>query len=632
MTPIKGGPLGFSIELAGLTRTLLGLVLVGSFAATAHGAPEAHILNVDARVGPEQPRPLVTTLVDLGQSRRISELIEPCWKFQQVRQRYRCEAQILEKPFSSFSPVAFPETRALLAVRVKDQDYPAQLVDVQSWQAAQGQPRVGTAWLIALDADSRMGRGLADAKQIARTWVEKMGPEDLVNLVVFNDRQATDVSGWQSYANRAALLERISGASLFRSTTGSRALFTILKKIAADGFGRTSLTSPQPLHRAMLVLSSGFGGLDPSSTGPGGLMLSQYMTEGFFPSSQDTRQKKPLPVVALFFPEGVANSHQQNAYEFMSNLCNPSLGGFFSIVQGGEGKRAGQIHEAVTSRFSKMHLVSWRVPCLSPTIDQTLSLVFNYASLPIAGDGSFKEVDLGVDPTRWPLDVDRENTRRNAESQALAPGAELTILGEFCWGDDTKRGSALFLPASPEVTEALMPGVRDLGERTKRLVALGIRAETLRSSDRYLRVKIPNQVTLVHNENGRPLLRALVYDHRTMRTSGALPAQLIELPVTLPPQLRGNAKKGCLSDADCRIVFLHDCSQIRSCQAACPGVGTPRGFAAWQPDPPEPRCGVQPPCTPQCPAFPAAPGFGPHARCVKRQCVVVQGRPPPPEF
>lgn len=315
----------------------------------------------------------------------------------------------------------------------------------------------------------------------------------------------------------------------------------------------------------------------------------------------------------------------------MQNLADPSTGGFFSIVKSGQGKRAENIYEAVSARFSRMHLATWRVPCLAPSVDQKVTLHFPRSTPAILGDSRYEDVSLGIDPTEWPVDVNREYTRRVAESQSPAPGSELTILGEFCWGEDASRAEVYFLPSTSEVASALAPGALGTRQRTEQLLRLGVRGQTLRASDGYLRVRVPDQAALLHNVDGFARLRALIVDNRLMRNSGVMPGQVLSLPAVVPKRLRGNASTGCLSDADCRLVFLHDCSQVRSCQASCPGVGTPRSLPVWQPAPREPRCGSQPPCTPQCPTR-SAPGFGPRAVCSKRTCVVTGKVAPSTEF
>lgn len=291
--------------LRALWRVLL-LAWVGSVATTAWAVPEARILGIDATRGIEQGEPLLTTLIDLSENRRISDIVFPCRSLRGRDARYDCEARELEKPMALFAPTAFPRESAMLLVRGGNQDRAATLVDVQNWQASRGRPRVGTAWLILLDADGRMGKGLADAKQIAAFFLEKMGPGDLVDVVVFSDRQVIAESKWTSSANRNQVTSLVSTITSQPSSGKNRPLSAILRTAASDALGALGASKPDgvapPLHQAMLVLSSGFGGADPATTGPGGMVLTQYLTEGYFPEPKVTRSKRPVPVISLLFP------------------------------------------------------------------------------------------------------------------------------------------------------------------------------------------------------------------------------------------------------------------------------------------------------------------------------------------
>jgi hypothetical protein len=115
-----------------------------------------------------------------------------------------------------------------------------------------------------------------------------------------------------------------------------------------------------------------------------------------------------------------------------------------------------------------------------------------------------------------------------------------------------------------------------------------------------------------------------------VETNSAPSATPEALPPVEPAKPRGNRATRCLSDADCRIVFVPSCAEMRNCTSSCPGVGTPRSFPAWQEEPPEPYCGAQyrqPPCTPSCAIWPTWRDEVPRAVCRNRGCVVVMDPP-----
>src|SRR5262249_19726190 len=145
---------------------------------------------------------------------------------------------------------------------------------------------------------------------------------------------------------------------------------------------------------------------------PGALQLQQYLSGGRFHEENTALPKTPVPVISVYFPPKTLDEFRQNSLEFMQNLANPDLGGFFTVVQEGGGARAQAIVGTVRQRFSKMAIVRWNVACVAPSVTQTFKLFFNNMSTPLLGDNTFKDVPVGIDPTTWPLDV---NTAYSAE-------------------------------------------------------------------------------------------------------------------------------------------------------------------------------------------------------------------------
>src|SRR5690606_15962363 len=124
----------------------------------------------------------------------------------------------------------------------------------------------------------------------------------------------------------------------------------------------------------------------PATTGPGALELSKYLSQGRFPEDNTALPKVPVPIVSVWFPPATYDEFRQNSLEFMQNMANVELGGFFTVVRSGQGGRAPAIVNTVRQRFSKMQIVKWRVACVAPSVTQTFGLVFTNVKPPILGD------------------------------------------------------------------------------------------------------------------------------------------------------------------------------------------------------------------------------------------------------
>ncbi|MBN1607736.1 MAG: hypothetical protein JW940_13955 [Polyangiaceae bacterium] len=513
---------------------LLGL-LVGLAAplvtASASAAPEAHILRIDPRAREASGEPLLTTVVEIVQAKRMAEVLEPCAQVRGEDARMDCYGRELERPHALYTPFLFPESNAIFTVAVDGMDQPARFVSKGIWGESQGMAGVGTAWLIVLDADERMGPALKDAQQVARAFVSSLGPYDLVDVMVFNDRQVLIDSKWLSTAQSAQAESLITSVRPQRAQGRSRSLFSILKTAASDAFralaGQSQLTLP--LHQAMVVLSSGYGGNDPTTTGPGALQLSRYLTDGRFGDDAATLPKLPVPVTSIYFPHKEIPV-RQNSLDFMQNLANPEIGGFFTVMRAGAGGRASAVVSAVRTRFSKMHIVKWRVPCLEPSVTQTFRLVFNGVTPPVLGDASFKDAVIGTDPTAWPIDVHVKYTKDAAAPTPVRPGRPFRVYGSFCWGSDKGRAEAYFLPFGYELPAALSstdPEQARLAEQ--RVLRAAIPATTLETTDVHALFRAPWTRRILHGSGRQAFVRIWVFDNKTRRTSGLRPNRIIQL-------------------------------------------------------------------------------------------------------
>lgn len=531
---------GFQHRCGGLVRALLAIAVCLLPARIVRAAPEAHILRIDPQTSQQSGDPVISMVVELVQSKRVSEATAPCAALTGNAQ-LSCMAEALEKPGALYDPFPFPSANAVFTVTVDDTDRPAKFVSATSFGQASNQPRVGTAWLVLVDADRRMGGAFEDAKQVADQFIAALGPNDIVNVMFFNDRQVVQDSKWMpasKKANAQAFIKAVSGT--YPNSGRNRPLLTIIKNAATDGFkalGNAGDTLKVPMHQSMVVLSSGFGGADPSTTGPGAMQLSQYMTGGRFPEDNTALPKAPVPVISVYFPLNTLDEFRQNSLEFMQNLANPEIGGFFTIVQGGQGGRGANIVKVVRTRFSKMNLVQWRVSCISPTITQSFKLVFNNVNPPILGDNSFKDVPVGIDPSTWPLDVNAQYTKEMITRQGgIYPGGKVRVYGDFCWGGEAGRGEVYFLPAGQTAPADLQGADLDRAKATQQqLIAQGMRGKALETSDTFAEFEVPDNDKLVRGSGDSAVAQFLVYDNKAHRSSGLTASTILEVKASSAP-------------------------------------------------------------------------------------------------
>jgi hypothetical protein len=519
-----------SLRNAASLFSLLACLLLLLATRSVSAAPEAHILRVDPRAREASGEPLLTTVVDIAETKPISEVIKPCAALREGA-RMDCYSRELEKPHALYTPYPFPESNAIFTAAVDGADRPAHFVSKAIWGESQGMAGVGTAWLILLDADERMGAALNDAQQLARAFLSSLGPNDLVDVMIFNDRQVVSDSKWLSTPEMAQAESLITSVRPYRAQGRSRGLLTIINGAANDGFRALAGQSPLrlPLHQAMVVLSSGYGGNDASTTGPGALQLNQYLTEGRLGDDATTLPKLPVPVISIYFPHKEI-LFRQNSLDFMQYLANPQIGGFFTVMRAGAGQRAREVVSVVRARFSKMHIVKWRVPCLSPSVTQTFLLVFNQVTPAVAGDDSFKDVLIGMDPTAWPIDVHRKFTKDAAVPTPVRPGGPFRIYGDFCWGGDKGRAEAYFLLSGYALPPALSNRDPEQAKLAgQQVMRAAIPATTVETTNVHALFRAPSTRRILHGSGNQTVVRLFVVDNKAQRTSGLSANRIIEL-------------------------------------------------------------------------------------------------------
>jgi hypothetical protein len=504
----------------------------------AWGAPEAKLLRIDPRTSLESGHPIITTVIEVAQSKRVSEAVADCAGLANDAQ-LDCMSNALEKQNALYQTIPFPAKNALFMVSVDDMDRPAKYISHAKWGESGREPGVGTAWLILVDADKRMAASFQDAKQLASRFVAAMGPNDIVNLMFFNDRQVVRDSQWLPTSKQSQAIKLVDSIKdTYVSTGRNRSLLTIIKTAATDAFkalGNVGNSVKVPMHQAMVVLSTGFGGTDPSTSGPGALELQKYMTTGRFPPENTALPKTPVPVISVYFPAATYDEFRNNSLDFMQNLANPEIGGFFSVMRKGEAKRADDIVRAVRGRFATMNIVKWKVSCIASKITQSFKLVFNNTNPPIVGDTTFEDVPIGIDPTTWPLDVDRTQTTSSI-GDGVYPGGRFKIFGDFCWGGDKSRAEVYFLPAGSTPPSDLKTTDLESARRAqKQLISQGMRGTAIETADAFVEFEAPDSDKIIHGAGSRGVARLVVFDNKAARTSGVTADSILELKATTAP-------------------------------------------------------------------------------------------------
>ncbi|MDP9149518.1 MAG: hypothetical protein M3O36_06205, partial [Myxococcota bacterium] len=524
----------YDVEMARRSSFLLfalftiTLLAFASFSRVGSAAPEAHILRVDPRTGLQNGKPLLTTVIEVVQFKRLSDVLQPCAGVSGAG-ILSCWSEQLEKPGALWDPFPFPEQNAHLLVKVSGEDQLTKFADKIQWGKAQNQPHVGTAWLVAVDAASSIGSRFGDARTIAHEFIEQMQPNDLMDLMFFDDIQVVKDTKWKTFKQRADLGNALND---FKSPTPShgrdRALFSEIKSMTQDAFGslgNTDQPDSVPLHQAMVLLSNGAGRGDPESASPSADVFHQYLNQGRFPADNTSLPKTPLPVISVWLPNAaslIENVYRNNEAQFMQALANPEIGGLFDIVQEGQGaSKSKTILSRVKARFNSMWLVHWTMSCVNTSVEQTFNLVFENTHPTIAPDGTFKDVPLGMDPTQWPLDVDFAKTAQEAQTNPLYPGGQFTVYGDFCWGGDKQRAESYFIPAgtrpNPQQTSSRDP---DVAKRAmQQLQAQHMLGTAVAAGDGYATFTVPDDDKVLEGSGDGTVARVVIYDNRAHRAS-----------------------------------------------------------------------------------------------------------------
>lgn len=446
------------------------------YAIEAAAAPEARLLGIDARTGVAEGRPLLRTLVEVGEASSIAEVVSEagCGVFRGDKQ-LDCIADAVGQDHAFWKPMPFSQTAARLSVRDGIQHIPLELESRTSFTGP-------TAWLVALDASSAMAAAYADARAAANEIAFAVGPNDFVRLVVFDDRLTPLVadSRWLPAGEKQKVADLIAATAATSPSHQATRSFVEQVKAMMTSFADLE---PIPLHRVMVVLSNGAT----NHPNVAGRVLAQRATKGRLPEDDPRAPKVPIAMVPVFFAPKVysAEANAARGLKLMEDLANPEVGGRFAVVRPGQGvAKANAVLGALWERTAARSVVRWRMPCPPPAETHTFTFAFQSASPPVASDRTFEDVPLGIDMSKWPLDV----------RAARVDGRRLRVTGAFCWGTEASRAAVQFFPKG---------------------AAEGVRVSADEVSDAHLSVTIPDDDSLVDADR----VRFEVEDERTHRAS-----------------------------------------------------------------------------------------------------------------
>lgn len=522
----------FAAPVRGLAVAFaLLLLLVMLVARPASAAVETHLLRIDPRAGVRDGAPLLTSVVELVQFSSLSEVVSNHGCAPLKGDAYlNCLSSAVETPNAIAKPFPFPDAQARLFVRVDGAESPATFVSKTAWGASKKDPLIGTAWLIALDASSMMGARYQDAREVANQFIGTLGPNDVAKLIIFDDKLNAYRANteWTSARDKAKLTAILAANGSPSASSGSGRPFGGQVKNLARAFGdlgNSGSVQTIPVMQAMVLLSNGAGREDGGSVAATAEVMKQFFNKGRFPEDNSASPKTPLPVISIYFPNArgfVNDKLSLNDFQYMQDISNPEIGGFFDIVQAGQSVvKARTIVKLVNDRFDKMWVVKWKLACLSPTLEQSFTLAFDNTKPVIKPDATFKDVPIGVNPTQWPLDLNLAQTKLEADANPLYPGGTFRVYGNFCWGGDKARAEAYFVPAGskpdPNVNKN-DPRVAQQAMQT--LIAQNMRGGALEASDTFVSLQVPDDEKILEGTGEQMVTRLVLYDNKAKRASG----------------------------------------------------------------------------------------------------------------
>ena len=486
--------------------------------------PQAKILTIDSRLATSDAVPILSTVIDISDPKDIHTITSDCDSIQ-GNDLLQCYSDKLSTQRALFTPLDFPHDNAIFTVLVNETEFVSTFDSKYKWEKNQHVAGVATSWLIILDLAKNAGSGTPKERlnretEVADAFIDKMGPQDLANIVLITDTPLKN-SGWKTSAQKKELNAFIETATIDHSVSANRPLATILTQTINDGFHTNPVAAT--MHQSIVVLSNGTGGQDPACSVEAAREVRTFASIGRFPPANATALKRPTPIISIFFPDNTSERKtppREAGLDFMMNLANVELGGYFNVVQAKSTVPVSYIVDAVRDRFNQMYLVQWRVPCVSYDPTQTFILNFQGTNPGIMGDNSFEAVPLGIDPAKWPLDVDRTKTADAAKKNPVYPGGKVTIYGTFCWGTNASRVQAYFLPPGTGPTPHGYDSKAENRRRTTTITARKLDGRVLQVSPSTAEFEAPNKTDWIWGQGESAVARIVVYDTTTRRVSG----------------------------------------------------------------------------------------------------------------
>jgi len=139
-------------------------------------------------------------------------------------------------------------------------------------------------------------------------------------------------------------------------------------------------------------------------------------------------------------------------------------------------------------------------------------------------------VQMGIDPTAWPLDIDINYTKQRADQNPIEPGGKFTIFGDFCWGGEKDRAEVYFISAGTQPPPTIAGTDIEAAKRTQQqLIASGLRGRAVQSSDRDVVFEAPDKDKILSGSRDSMVARFVVYDNKAHRASGVTAATILTL-------------------------------------------------------------------------------------------------------
>ena len=314
----------------------------------------------------------------------------------------------------------------------------------------------------------------------------------------------------------------------------------------------------------MVVLSNGSAGADPTSNAAASNILKDYLTKGRFPENNDVLPEDAgagdLDLVPEQADRGVRRQRARvhgRAREHRDRRLLQHRARRPATSRGRHRQRGAHAlqqdaHRQVARRLRRAR----RSPRPSSSCSRT-------RNPPIAGDATFQNVPVGIDPTTWPLDIDREATERAAKKNPIYPGGTVKIFGNFCWGGEAEPRRALHGAEEPGAAgDDLADNIDDAKKAQRPLIEQGMRGKAITAGDSVGRVRAPEHDEFLFGKGDKMVARMIVYDNKARRTSAITADKILTLRAQEAP-LRYSSSAGSPSAASSSC-----CSWSRSSGAA----------------------------------------------------------------